>query len=135
METNGPGAHSLNVRSGDARVSREALTLDTLRAARNLQLDAQILQTVLATDPGVVSSLLDSERTLSPDSEAGGRALLLIRLHRALGDVFGSLHQVHQWLDTYEQELGGRPRDLITTPDGLERVVSHIEAHCKDCAW
>jgi uncharacterized protein (DUF2384 family) len=122
----------LDVASGNARESSEALTLDTLRAARNLSLDAGILQAILATDATVVARLLDHRQVLTPDSDAGVRALSLVRLHRALGDVFGSVEQVNVWLDRIEPELGARPRDLIGTPTGLERVVRHMEGQCRD---
>lgn len=132
-------AHSrdylLDVSNGDARASPEALTLDTLRAARNLALRVEDLQTVLATDAVVVQSLLDERRVLTPESSEGRRALLLVRLHRALGDVFGSLDQVHRWLDAEEPELRGRPRELIGTADGLADVVMLIESRSKDPAW
>lgn len=125
----------LDVSNGDARASPEALTLDTLRAARNLELDGEDLQTVLATDAGVVQSLMDQRRVLMPNSTEGRRALLLVRLHRALGDVFGSLDQVHRWLDAEDPELRGRPRQLIGTADGLADVVVLIESRSKDPAW
>lgn len=125
----------LDVSNGDARASPEALTLDTLRAARNLALRGEELQTVLATDAGVVQSLMDERRVLTPESSEGRRALLLVRLHRALGDVFGSLDQVHVWLDTEDAELRGRPRELIRTADGLANVVIRIESRSKDPAW
>lgn len=122
----------LDVPVGDVRSSPEALTLDTLRAARNLAIDARLLQAVLATDADVIESLLDRGQALSPESDAGRRALLLVRLHRALGDVYGSLDQVHAWLDARHPELQGRPRDLMSSTDGLARVVQHMEALSKD---
>ena len=125
----------LDVSNGDARASPEALTLDTLRAARNLALDDAHLQTVLATDAAVVQSLMDQRRVLTPESSEGRRALLLVRLHRALGDVFGSLDHVHRWLDTEHAELRGRPRELMGTADGLADVVILIESRSKDPAW
>ncbi|CAA9352136.1 MAG: hypothetical protein AVDCRST_MAG71-3002 [uncultured Lysobacter sp.] len=124
-----------DVRSGDARVSAEALTLDTLRAARNLELQRPQLEALLGADPDEVDRLLDNRQTLSPRSEQGMRALLLVRLNRALGDVFGSLHRAREWLDTLDPALGGRPGDLLRTREGLERVLGHMELSSKDFAW
>jgi uncharacterized protein (DUF2384 family) len=124
-----------NVQSGDARFSSGALTLDTLRAVRNLRFEPDDLQRVLATDRETVDRVLHHEQELVPDSHTGEYALRLVRLNRALGDVFGAQHRVQEWLSTYHAELDGRPGDLIHTAIGLERVLAHIESHAKDFAW
>lgn len=124
-----------DVRSGDARTSPEALTLDTLRAARNLELERRQLEALLGADADEIECLLDNRQTLSPHSEQGTRALLLVRLNRALGDVFGSLHRAREWLNTLNPALGGRPGDLLKSREGLERVLRHMELFSKDFAW
>lgn len=124
-----------DVRSGDARFSSGALTLDTLRAVRNLHFGADDLERVLATDRETVERVLHRKQELRPDSDAGMHALRLVRLNRALGDVFGAQHRVQEWLSTWNAELDGRPGDLIHTAAGLERVLAHIESHAKDFAW
>ena len=126
---------SHNVLTGDARVSAEALTLDTLRAARNLQLDRTRLQRVLGADRGFVDALFESEEVVQPASAPGARALLLVRLNRALGDVFGSVQRALAWLESDEAELGGRPAELLLAPGGLERVLRHMEMYSSDYAW
>lgn len=124
-----------NVSSGDARFSSGALTLDTLRAVRNLRFEAADLERVLATDRDTVQRVLHHELELRPDTPTGAHALRLVRLNRALGDVFGAQHRVQEWLSTWNGELEGRPGDLIHTAPGLERVLAHIESHAKDFAW
>lgn len=126
---------SHNVLTGDARVSAEALTLDTLRAARNLQLDRAALQRVLDAEPGFVDALFESEDMVHPTTHTGSRALLLVRLNRALGDVFGSVQRALAWLDSPEPGLGARPVDLLERPGGLERVLKHMEMFSSDYAW
>ena len=126
---------SHNVLTGDARVSAEALTLDTLRAARNLQLDRGALQRVLDAEPGFVDALFESEDMVQPTTHTGARALLLVRLNRALGDVFGSVQRALAWLDASEPGLGARPVDLLASPGGLERVLKHMEMFSSDYAW
>jgi len=127
--------HAVDVRKGNARVSAEALTLDILRAVRGLGLTPVHLQSILEADPELVSRLLASEATLSPDSDVGLRALMLVRLHRALGDVFGSLELAHGWLEKPEPSLQACPADLIRSTDGLRRTLAHLEQRCNDRLW
>lgn len=127
--------HLHDVRSGDARFSSGALTLDTLRAVRNLCFAPEDLQRVLATDRDTVERMLHHELELRPESSTGVHALRLVRLNRALGDVFGAQHRVQEWLSSWNAELEARPGDLIHTAPGLERVLAHIESHAKDFAW
>lgn len=128
-------AHVLNVSQGTPRVSAPALTLATVQAARGFGLGARDVAALLATEATVADELLAGERMLSPDSEVGARAVQFVRLHRALGDVFGSIEQVRAWLGREEPALGTRPVDLLRRPDGLERLVEHMESRCKDCLW
>lgn len=116
----------------DGHASAHALTYGMLRASRTLELDGQLLQFILATDADVVGQLLDSRRTLDPDSPEGRRALRLVRLHRALGDVFGSAERVQRFLDTVEPSLGDTPRRLLGTVDGVERVLDVVERDVRD---
>lgn len=116
----------------DGYASSHALTYGTLRATRTLDLDGQLLQFILATDADMVGQLLDSRATLDPDSPAGLRALRLVRLHRALGDVFGTAERVQRFLDTAIPELGDTPRRLLATTDGVERVLAIVERDVRD---
>ena len=116
----------------DGHASSHALTYGTLRASRTLDLDGQLLQFILATDADVVEQLLDHRSVLDPDSPAGARALRLVRLHRALGDVFGSAERVQRFLDTTLDELGDTPRRLLATVDGVERVLAIVERDVRD---
>lgn len=127
--------HAVDVATGNARTSAGALTLDTLRAVRGLGLEPRHVQSILEADADLVDRLLASEATLSPDSEPGMRALMLVRLHRALGDVFGSLELAHRWLTRPEPDLRACPADLIRSTDGLRRTLVHLERHCNDCLW
>jgi hypothetical protein len=125
----------LDVSQGTPRVSAAALTLATVQAARGFGLGARDIASLLDTEAIVADELLAGERMLTPESEVGGRAVLFVRLHRALGDVFGSIEQVRAWLGREEPALGARPVDLLRRSDGLERLVGHMETRCKDCLW
>ena len=128
-------AHVLDVSQGTPRVSAAALTLATVQAARGFGLRPRDVAALLGSEAVVADELLAGERMLSPDSEVGARAVMLVRLHRALGDVFGSIEQVRTWLARREPALEARPIELLRRPEGLERLVGHMEGRCKDCLW
>lgn len=127
--------HALDVSRGNARASAEALALDARRAAAGLGLDTAALAAVLDTDAGAADAIRAGASRESPGTALAERMLLLVRLHRALGDVHGSLERMNAWLDAVDPTLGDRPRTLITTTDGLRRVVDHTESRCNDCLW
>lgn len=128
-------AQVLDVSQGTPRVSAAALTLATVQAARGFGLGPRDVAALLDTETIVADELLAGERMLTPESEVGSRAVLFVRLHRALGDVFGSIEQVRAWLGREEAALGARPAELLRRPGGLERLVGHMETRCKDCLW
>lgn len=128
-------AHALDVPNGAPRVSPAALTLATVQAARGFGLGARDVAALLGSESIVADELLAGERMISPDSELGSRAVLFVRLHRALGDVYGSIEQVRAWLSSDDPALAARPVDVLRAPDGLERLVSVMETRCKDCLW
>lgn len=129
-------AHVLDVSRGTARQSPEALTLSTVQAARGFGLAGRDVALLLGSEASLAEGLLAGERMLSPDTEVGARAVKLVRLHRALGDVYGSIELVRAWLVREEPELdGARPVELLRRKGGLERVLAHMETRCKDCLW
>ena len=128
-------SQALDVARGNAKASAEALALDARRAAAGLGLGAAELAAVLAIDDATADAIRAGASRIAPQSALAARTLLLVRLHRALGDVYGSVEQVDRWLDAEDPALHERPRALIRTPDGLRRVVEHMEGRCKDCLW
>ena len=135
MQTRPDSAHALDVTRGNAKASAEALALDSRRAAAGLGLDTAQLAGVLDTDDSTADAIRSGTARVTPGSGLAERMLLLVRLHRALGDVYGSLERMNRWLDADEPALGGRPRALIASADGLRRVVDHMEHRCNDCLW
>lgn len=129
------GSHAIDVARGNAKASAEALALDARRAATGLRLHAGELASVLDTDDATARAILSGSARLTPGSALAQRTLLLVRLHRALGDVHGSTERMDDWLDAEEPTLRARPRMLMRSPDGLQRVVEHMEHRCKDCLW
>lgn len=130
-----PQSHAVNVSRGNARASAEAMALDARRAAKALGFGVDEVRGVLDIDPQTAASIHTGEARIPPGSDLAERTLLLVRLHRALGDVYGSLDHVNAWLDAEEPALHARPRDLIRTQPGLRRVVEQVESRCKDCLW
>lgn len=124
--------HALDVRDPDARTSAEALTLDTVHAARNLALDPAVLEAVLGVDRATIERLLACEQRVCPDTEVGRRALMLVRLHRYLGETHGAIDRVQHWLDRVEAALGATPRELMHSFDGLGHLLAYVQARCID---
>lgn len=126
---------AVDVGRGNARHSPEALALDARRAAGGLGLTMPDVRRVLETDEATAAAIVMGCARIAPGTDLADRTLLLVRLHRALGDVHGSLDRMDRWLDATEPSLGERPRTLMRSPEGLERVVEHVERGCKDCLW
>lgn len=126
---------ALDVAAGDARRCSKALALDVRRAIRGLGLDDDALRALLDVDPWTARAIRTGDEHHPPDSALAHRLLLLVRLHRGLGDVYGSTDRMDRWLDSEEPALQGRPRDLMRSLDGLRRVVANVEGRCKDCLW
>ncbi|MGY3264130.1 antitoxin Xre/MbcA/ParS toxin-binding domain-containing protein [Lysobacter sp. HA35] len=128
--------HAVDVSPGDARSSTEALALDARRAITALGFGAGEVSELLDVDRDTVAKIQAGSARIPPGTDpAATRMLLLVRLHRGLGDVYGSTERMDEWLDTEDPTLHGKPRDLIRTVDGLKRVVSNVEKRCKDCLW
>ncbi|WP_162823782.1 antitoxin Xre/MbcA/ParS toxin-binding domain-containing protein [Lysobacter sp. TY2-98] len=130
-----PDLDAVHVHRGDARVSAEALALDARRAIAALGLRSGEVRALAGTDDVMASGILAGTARIAPTSEVAQRLLLLVRLHRALGDVYGSTDRMDRWLDAEEPALRARPRDLMRTSNGLARVVANVEGRCKDCLW
>ena len=106
-----------------------------MRAAQGLRLDAETLAVMFETDELTGAAIRAGHGRFPPESHLARRLQLLVRLHRGLGDVYGSMDRVDRWLESEEPALGSTPRELMRTPSGLARVVATIEARCKDCLW
>lgn len=128
-------AHALDVSRGGARTSPEALTLATVKAVRGFGLGARDVAELLGSEYALAAGLLAGERMISPDTPVGARAVVLVRLHRALGDVYGSIEQVRIWLVREDPALGARPVELLREPGGVDRLMDYMESRCKDCLW
>jgi hypothetical protein len=110
----------------DCRAAAEMLTYDLLRAVRTIGLDASQLGQVLGADAHFTSAMLAARAFVDPSTPAGQRAVRLVRLHRALGDAYGSVDAVDRFLRRADPDDGVVPVTLLEEPDGIERVFARL---------
>lgn len=68
-------------------------------------------------------------RGLDPQSKAGELALLLIRCYRSLFVlVGGNSEDMKHWMNTRNKHTGGVPAEQVTTVQGLNNVLSYLDA-------
>lgn len=115
-------------RAPDALKGR-TLAKATLRAAELLGLTQAELAPVLGVSRATVSRIASGDYLLSPGQKAWELAALFVRLFRSLDALVGSNEaQARAWLDSDNAGLGGIPRKLIPTAEGLVRVVQYLDA-------
>ncbi len=101
----------------------------TLRAAELLGLTQAELAPILGVSRATVSRIASGGYLLSPGQKAWELAALFVRLFRSLDALVGSNEsQARAWLDSDNAGLGGIPRKLIPTAEGLVRVVQYLDA-------
>ncbi|KAF0215695.1 MAG: hypothetical protein FD174_4043 [Geobacteraceae bacterium] len=112
--------------AGKAAVLSKAL----IRAAAQLDLSQAKLAQVLGVSTATVSRLFAGSYLLSPEKKEWDFAVLLIRLFRSLDAIVGgATEDARRWLDSKNHALADcKPVDLITTTEGLVRVVNYLDA-------
>lgn len=107
----------------------KTLSKATLRAADLLGLTQAELAPVLGLSRSTVSRLASGDVMLSPEQKSWELAALFVRLFRSLDAIVGSNPaQARTWLDSENTALGAPPRALISTAEGLVRVVQYLDA-------
>jgi transcriptional regulator with XRE-family HTH domain len=100
----------------------------TVRAATLLGLSGVALARVLGLSEPTVSRLLRGDRALAPDSKEGELAALLVRVYRSLDALVGSDDGKRAaWMNTPNSALGGVPKELIQTAQGLVGTLSYLD--------
>lgn len=112
LDNNGPPAIS----------EAQVLTRATIVAAERMGLDATTLAAVIGVSETSIARMKRFEELLRKGTPPCDRALLLIRLFRALHDGRDTVAAC-TWLQKENPALGGRPVELITGTDGLCAVV------------
>ena len=101
----------------------------TLRAAALLGLPQAELAPILGVSRATVSRIASGTHVLAPDHKAWELAALFVRLFRSLDALVGSNEtQARAWLNSENLGLGGVPRRLLATAEGLVRVVQYLDA-------
>lgn len=100
----------------------------TTRASDLLGLSGAALARVIGVSEPTVSRLNRGERGLDPHSKEGQLSLLLVRVYRSLDALVGTDNQKRvAWMRSHNKALGGRPVDLIETPEGLVATLSYLD--------
>lgn len=98
------------------------------RTQEAFELSNEELGKVIGKDRTTISRLYD-KGYLSPDSKEGELATLLIRIYRGLYALVGGAGEnMQHWLNTPNQHLQGRPRELLRSVTGLVAVLGYLDA-------
>ncbi len=98
------------------------------RAAERMAITRSLLGRVLGLSPATISRLYSGSYLLEPTRKEWEFGLLLVRAFRSLDSIVGSEATARKWLTSENRALGARPLDLITSTEGLVRVVHYLDA-------
>ena len=104
------------------------LTQSAIRAAALLGLSGTAFGRVIGLSETAVLGLQQGDRVLIPNSKAGELAALLIRLYVSLDVLVGDdQDKCVAWLNSQNVPLGGVPKVLIQTAEGLVVTLSYLD--------
>jgi transcriptional regulator with XRE-family HTH domain len=105
------------------------LTKAVVRAAALLELSQRELAGILGVSEATASRLCADRYRLSPQrAKEWELARLFVRLFRSLDALWGHDDLARSWLGSENLTLAARPRDLLTSVEGLVRVVGYLDA-------
>ena len=105
------------------------LTKAVTRAASLLGLTQRQVAETLGLSGPTASRLFTGKYRLSPTrAKEWELAILFVRLFRSLDALWGHDDVARTWLASPNLALGTRPRDLLTSVEGLVRVVAYLDA-------
>jgi transcriptional regulator with XRE-family HTH domain len=106
----------------------QVLAKATARTAALLGLTGAALARTIGLSEPTVSRLLRGERPLQPTSKEGELAALLVRTYRALDALVGNDDRKRAaWMTSHNRALGGVPRELIQTVEGLVATLAYLD--------
>lgn len=118
-----------NARTAAQPQPGRTLAKATMRAAELLALTQAELAPLLGVSRSTVSRIASGDYALEPDQKAWELAALFVRLFRSLDALVGSNEaQARAWFDSDNAGLGGIPRAIVPTAEGLVRVVYYLDA-------
>jgi transcriptional regulator with XRE-family HTH domain len=105
------------------------LTKAVVRAAALLELSQRELAGILGVSEATASRLCADRYRLSPQrAKEWELARLFVRLFRSLDALWGHDDLARPWLGSENLALAARPRELLTSVEGLVRVVGYLDA-------
>ena len=105
------------------------LSKAVVRAAQVLALTQKELAGILGVSEATASRLYAGRYRLEPQrAKEWELARLFVRLFRSLDALWGHDDVARAWLTSPNLALGTRPRDLLTSVEGLVRVVAYLDA-------
>lgn len=105
------------------------LTKAVLRAAAFLDLTQKELAGILGLSEASVSRMHAGRYALDPArAKEWELARLFVRLFRSLDALWGHGEEARAWLVAPNLALAAAPRELITSVEGLVRVVDYLDA-------
>ncbi|HYH43517.1 MAG TPA: antitoxin Xre/MbcA/ParS toxin-binding domain-containing protein [Burkholderiales bacterium] len=120
--------NALNPAPG-AEARGKVLAKATMRAASLLGLNQADLAPMLGVSRATVSRIAGGTYALAPEQKTWELAALFVRLFRSLDALVGSNEtQARLWLNSENIALGAVPRSLLSTAEGLVRVVQYLDA-------
>jgi uncharacterized protein (DUF2384 family) len=116
------------VRAPKAVTEAAVLTKAVVRAAHLMAFSQRELSHILGVSDATASRLCAGSYELSPTrTKEWELALLLVRLFRSLDALWGHEEAAHSWLTTDNLALAARPADLVSSVEGLVRVVNYLD--------
>ena len=105
------------------------LTKAVVRAAAFLGLTQKELASVLGLSEATVSRMHAGRYALDPArAKEWELARLFVRLFRSIDALWGHGEEARTWLASPNLALGTRPRELLTSVEGLVSVVAYLDA-------
>ena len=112
-----------------ADVQGRVLAKALVRAASLLGLSQAELAPMLGVSRATVSRIAAGTHALTREQKAWELAALFVRLFRSLDALVGSNEtQARAWLNSENTALAAVPRHLLSTAEGLVRVVQYLDA-------
>ena len=108
--------------------ARSVLSKAVARAAERMGLSRATLGAVLGLSAATISRLHSGAYQLDPARKEWEFGLLLVRAFRSLDSIVGDEGTARTWLASENRALGGRPLDMMSSTEGLVRVVHYLDA-------
>lgn len=106
------------------------LSKAVIRAATTLGLNKSTVAAILGVSGATASRLFAGTYILDPrDRKTWEHSALFVRLYRSLDSLLGHDSQARTWLQGRNTALNARPLDLITSSEGLVRVVTYLDCY------